>query len=85
MKYRQQPILIDALRWTGDNIKEMCNFLEVYNLTTERTYDQCYMYLWTKQGLIRASKGDFIIKGVDGEFSTCKPDIFAKLYEKIPE
>lgn len=42
-----------------------------------------YIQIDTLEGLITASKYDFIIKGVNGEFYPCKPDIFAKTYEKV--
>lgn len=39
----------------------------------------------TLEGLIRASKGDYIIKGIAGEFYPCKPDIFKATYEEVEE
>lgn len=41
------------------------------------------IYLFILEGIMEASVGDFIIKGVDGESYPCKPDIFAKTYEKV--
>ena len=37
----------------------------------------------TLEGVMEISNNDFIIKGVDGEFYPCKPDIFEKTYEVI--
>lgn len=37
----------------------------------------------TLEGIMHASKGDYIIKGVDGEYYPCKPDIFKKTYKKV--
>lgn len=39
----------------------------------------------TLEGLMIATEGDYIIKGVQGEFYPCKPDIFAETYEKMEE
>ena len=39
----------------------------------------------TLEGERQASFGDFIIKGVKGEFYPCKPDIFAATYDAEPE
>lgn len=39
--------------------------------------------IFTLEGAMRASIGDYIIKGVNGEFYPCKPDIFEKTYERI--
>lgn len=42
-----------------------------------------YIPVETLEGTMRASVGDYIIKGVNGEFYPCKPDIFEKTYEKV--
>ena len=39
----------------------------------------------TLEGRMKADIGDYIIKGVNGEFYPCKPNIFAKTYEKVTE
>jgi hypothetical protein len=42
-------------------------------------------YVWVKtlEGVLQASKGDYIIKGIKGEIYPCKPDIFEATYEKV--
>lgn len=47
--------------------------------------DNPYMYIETLEGTMKASVGDYIIKGVNGEFYPCKPDIFEKTYEEVAE
>lgn len=42
-------------------------------------------YIPTSEGIMKVSFGDYIIKGVNGEFYPCKPDIFAKTYEEVTE
>jgi hypothetical protein len=42
-----------------------------------------YMEILTLEGIMKASAGDYIIKGVSGEFYPCKPDIFEKTYELV--
>lgn len=39
----------------------------------------------TLEGVMTADIGDYIIKGVNGEFYPCKPDIFEKTYEEVKE
>lgn len=39
----------------------------------------------TLEGRMKADIGDYIIKGINGEFYPCKPDIFAKTYEEVTE
>lgn len=43
------------------------------------------LYIDTLEGRMEASTGDYIIKGVNGEFYPCKPDIFDKTYEEVAE
>jgi hypothetical protein len=49
------------------------------------TTDKLGLLIPTLEGLMIASEGDFIIKGVNGEFYPCKPDIFEKTYEPAKE
>lgn len=79
MKYRKKPVVIDAIKWTGDNPVEMVNFvLPSPCLEFEGDDD---LLIDTLEGTMRASPGDWIIKGVKGEFYPCKPDIFEAIYE----
>lgn len=43
---------------------------------------QPFLVVKTLEGLMRANRGDYIIKGIKGEFYPCKPDIFASTYDK---
>jgi hypothetical protein len=44
-----------------------------------------YMDIYTLEGVMRASKGDWIIRGIKGEFYPCKPDIFTATYERVED
>ena len=95
MKYRKRPVVIDAIQWTGENQREMWDFL------TGRTNDYMSvsgdnfyidhskikggLVIKTLEGEHLASIGDYIIKGVKGEFYPCKPDIFEATYEPVKE
>lgn len=78
--YRKKPVEIAAIKWTGKNLGEICKFIE-------KDVSHCFvggqLYITTLEGIHRASIGDFIIKGVKGEFYPCKPDVFEKTYEEI--
>ena len=78
MKYRKKPVVIEAVQWTGENHAEMCEFIdpEVFEIIP-----RVGLVIHTLEGDHHASPGDYIIKGVNGEFYPCKPDIFAKTYE----
>ena len=44
-----------------------------------------YLEIETLEGVMRANSGDYIIRGVNGEFYPCKPDIFEKTYEEVSD
>lgn len=77
-KYVKKPVIIEALQWTGDNSLDVAEFCQ----DSERRYEfkGDALFIHTLEGSMRASKGDYIIKGVNGEFYPCKPDIFEKTY-----
>lgn len=78
--YRKKPVVIEAIRWDGMNYDEIGDWMGLY-CTLE--IDGCFV-IPTLEGDMRASEGDWIIKGVKGEFYPCKPDIFAATYEEDP-
>ena len=80
-KYRKKPVVIEAIRWTGDNYGEIERFID--GATMLRTLHNVNLIIGTFEGDHIASKGDFIIKGVHGEFYPCKPDNFEKTYEYV--
>jgi hypothetical protein len=77
MKFRKKPVVIEAVQWTGDNSMEMQEFLGEH---WENPYPDV-LAIHTLEGYHQAQKGDWIIKGVKGEFYPCKPDIFEQTYE----
>ena len=79
MLFRKKPVVIDAVQWTGKNVKEIEEFLGDHKsgMGTDGNF-----YISTLEGPIKATKGDWIIQGVAGEFYPCKPDIFERTYEK---
>ncbi len=79
-KYRKKPVIIEAVQYKRDeNISSCMDFCPdmIYN-HEDNEYD-----IVTLEGRMRITKGDFIIKGVNGEFYPCKPDIFLKSYEEV--
>lgn len=97
--YRKLPVVIEAVQLRWDTWSEMCEFANVGKLsdgksegcyiddegngTSDPTGDQIGMWIPTLEGVMLAKAGDFIIKGVNGEFYPCKPDIFRKTYEEV--
>ena len=80
MKYRKKPVEIEAVQWKGSNFIEIDNFITIEHETYP---SQGIVKIPTLEGTMEASEGDYIIKGVNGEFYPCKPDIFEKTYEKV--
>lgn len=97
-KYRTKPIVIEALQWDGDNTVDVLHFTGNRGLLTEVPDAilekgevkpvgevQLMIAILTLEGRVYASKGDYIIKGIQGELYPCKPDIFAASYELVEE
>jgi len=80
MKYRKKPIIINAIQYDGNNLLEIITF--VGKGLAEDLVDDI-LIIPTLEGDMKASKGDWIIEGVNGEFYPCKPDIFEKTYDKV--
>lgn len=88
--YTKKPVAIQACQWTGENLDEVMKFCagnatyelmfrgnsEIVIQTLEDGGDKIAQHV--------ASKGDFIIQGVKGEFYPCKPDIFEATYSTAP-
>lgn len=82
MRYRKKPVVIDAVMWNGENFNEINNFakghIEFIKMVSEDS-----LVIRTLEGKMSADIGDYIIKGVKGEFYPCKPDIFKMTYEEL--
>ena len=84
MKYVKKPIEIEAVKWDGQNYKEIQSFAgKSVNITGFADDLKCVIK--TLEGDMTANKGDYIIKGVKGEFYPCKPGIFKKTYSIVKE
>ena len=81
MKYRKKPVVIDAEQFTEENKNRALNFVRC-NCSPDFDGDgKPILKIQTMEGVMTASLGDWIIKGVNGEFYPCKPDVFNKTYE----
>ena len=84
MKYRKKPVEIEAVQWVSDNIEQVYEMLgDNLIINTDEDKDEVKHFINTLEGKMEMSWGDYIIKGVKGEFYPCKPDIFELTYEKI--
>lgn len=87
MKYRKKPVVIEALQFldNAQSIDSLSNFITDQDLRISYKENEPKLLLNTLEGELQASVGDYIIKGVNGEFYPCKPDIFEKTYEIVEE
>lgn len=84
-KYRKKPVVIEAVYWDGNRTSEVTDWIGkgLENNTIIRIGDD--VIITTLEGQMKASPGDYIIKGVNGEIYPCKPDIFEKTYDVVNE
>lgn len=83
-KFRKKPVVIEAVQWTGGNDAEVRAFCDTATFAyTAVAFPQSVagLAIRTLEGEMRADVGDWIIRGIKGEFYPCKPDIFAATYE----
>lgn len=96
MKYRKKPVVIEAIQFndTASNLEEIERFVgsqlkyEIFDSAWEVGKGRPHirrMQIKTLEGDMHVSVGDYIIKGVKGEFYPCKPDIFEQTYEALEE
>ncbi len=86
MKYRKKPVVIESIQWEGTAISLnaiMDTFKDIK--WTPGEMGSYSFNIETLEGPHIVSKGDFIIKGVKGEYYPCKPDIFEMTYEKVED
>lgn len=80
MKFRKKPVVIEVIPTYNTKIQDILDFCE--GKAWINKYDQ-EMYIDTLEGQMKVGRGDWIIKGVQGEIYPCKPDIFEQTYEKV--
>jgi hypothetical protein len=80
MKFRKKPVIIEAMQFDGSDKSalEICFWSGMSSL-----FDEGTLKIETLEGTLTASPGDWIIKGIKGEFYPCKPDIFESTYEAV--
>jgi hypothetical protein len=78
-KYRKKPIVIEAVRFEKpySRVKDFCPDMQPIRSGNRIVW----AVVPTLEGDMRADLGDWIIRGVKGEFYPCKPDVFAVTYE----
>ncbi len=84
-KYRKKPVVIEAVQLVEGCGDDMHKHIGA-TIPVRWGHDKkLFMLIPTLEGEMKAEEGDWIIKGVKGEFYPCKPDIFEATYEKVQE
>lgn len=80
--YRKKPVIIQAIQYDGDNYDEI-----IYNFPgiISGLRDDLRIDIKTLEGVMTAEIGDYIIRGIKGEFYPCKKDIFNLTYDPVDE
>ena len=84
-KFIKKPVIIEAIQWTG---KEDC-WKEIHELSKniiwwkDEKLNVSRLEIKTLEGVMTAGIGDWIIRGIRGEFYPCKPDIFEATYAPL--
>lgn len=81
MKFRKKPVVIEAIQLSADTLDKILFWGDQYDVCMSGGGPSGALTIATLEGDMTAQPGDWIIKGVKGEFYPCKPDIFAATYE----
>lgn len=85
-KFRKKPVVIEAVQFTGGNYVAVEQFVcDPASFSIGVIRGVYKVFINTLEGTMTVSPGDWIIKGVNGEYYPCKPDIFEKTYERVEE
>lgn len=91
LRFTKKPVTIEAIQWTGNNLREVVAFTDGPPDTRSHHAGMAWddyrdlvardgLKIYTLEGKMLASPGDWIIRGVKGEHYPCKPDIFEATY-----
>ena len=84
-KFVKKPVVIEAIQYNGENIEAIEDFVGKKLSTVMSSDVDVKLIIPTLEGDMKASKGDYIIKGIKGEFYPCKPDVFKSTYNVVED
>lgn len=86
-KYRKKPVKVEVWLFNRENLETVESWVRKYSdkmtLFSQYGGEKIWIEIKTLEGVMKASEGDYIIKGINGELYPCKPDIFIKTYEEV--
>ena len=83
-QYRKRPVVVEAVQFfdTKEGMAEIMRFVPLAAVYGDTRYGW-YLSIKTLEGYMKAVPGDWVIRGIKGEYYPCKPDIFAATYELV--
>jgi hypothetical protein len=81
--FRKKPVEVEAVQFTGDNADEIQVWSYNHVLPIREMHSPIVLAVPTLEGVMKASVGDWIVRGVADEYYPCKPDIFEQTYEPV--
>lgn len=84
-RFRKKPVVIEAMQFTDDNKNQVFNWITCNVAPAWDANGNPAMKIQTLEGDMLAQLGDWVIKGVKGEFYPCKADVFAATYEDVDD
>ena len=95
MRIKKKPVVVCGIRFTGtlESAKEICAWCnaglpKMDDPIADYTYGgggPVDLQVWTKEGVMEVVRNAVVIKGVEGEFYPCKPSVFKKTYDILPD
>ena len=82
-RYRKRPVAIEAVQLNIHNVREVAKWCGADLGYTFGSTEPDSLYIPTLEGEMAAHIDDYVIRGVQGEFYPCKPDIFKETYEAL--
>lgn len=89
LQYRNKPVFVEAMRFYGDELvmAEVARWCGGRVRSEEKASDHTDVAYWldlpTLEGVMTAHRGDYVVKGAQGEFYPCKPGVFEATYERV--
>ena len=86
-KYRMLPVIVEAIQWLGvtSDTKALSGWISLNGAKNQFDVHDGKVYLLVNDKEVEIELGDYIVKGQNGKFYSCKPHIFWKTYEEIKE
>jgi len=88
MKFRKKPVVIEAFKYNGEDNTMRLPIWFIRAMSSQGAIKEVFTThceIKTLEGIMRGENGDYIIQGVNGEIYPCKPDIFEKTYDRVPD